>query len=288
MPYFVTLDNTKLYYEEFGQGKPIVFVHGMSGNCKGFYPIIDGLKGEYRCITYDQRGHGASSVTEKGLTLDQLGRDLMELIEYLGLEDIAIMGHSMGVATIFSYVEQFGCRHLSEALLADMTPKMVNDAEWNLGVTGYTIDDFFRYMDMLFQDAGYWLLDFRRWHDPEYMKTLPKEEEPSFTAGIMQGNTHHVMAALWYSLCRKDYRNTLSKISIPIACFCPVPGSLFLPPVNRYVADHVSGPSKLIEFEGCDHAFVGVEPERWAQEIKAFIQEVSPSKIQYEPHKYDD
>ena len=76
MPYYNTnLDNIQLYYEERGQGEPVVFIHGWSGSGKTLMPMAEILKNRYHCVTYDHRGLGASTRANKGLTIAQLARE---------------------------------------------------------------------------------------------------------------------------------------------------------------------------------------------------------------------
>lgn len=81
MGYLAMQDYAKMYYEIQGKGQPIIFIHGWSCSTETFAPMVEILKKDYRCISYDQRGHGASSRPTKGLTITQLGRDLRELID---------------------------------------------------------------------------------------------------------------------------------------------------------------------------------------------------------------
>ncbi|MBR0086091.1 MAG: alpha/beta hydrolase, partial [Lachnospiraceae bacterium] len=96
--------DTQFYYEDKGSGQPVVFAHGWSGSSRRFAeiarPLLD--TGKFRIIVYDQRGHGASKGCEKGLSMEQLGRDLHTIIQALELKDVILAGHSMGAMTIYS------------------------------------------------------------------------------------------------------------------------------------------------------------------------------------------
>lgn len=113
MPYLTMQDGTKIYYEDQGKGEVLLFVHGLQSSHLKIMPFINEFKGQYRCICYDHRGHEASDMPQKHLNVRTLGQDLHTLIEYLGLSEITAIGHSMGAATIFSYVNQFGCDKLT-------------------------------------------------------------------------------------------------------------------------------------------------------------------------------
>jgi non-heme chloroperoxidase len=130
---FVTTDGTIIPYEIKGEGKPIIFIHGLYGKSKDFKEAINTLSQKYCCITYDNRGHGASKETS-GLTIKQFAKDLKELIAFLSLENITIVGYSMGAFILFEYIQSFGCEHLAKIVLVDITPKMINDRTWKNGL----------------------------------------------------------------------------------------------------------------------------------------------------------
>ncbi len=89
-----------MYYEEHGEGKPIVLHHGLAGSSEQWRQAI-GTLGElgYRAIAFDQRGHGRTSDGTKAFTLQQLKEDMRGLMDHLKLPRATLMGHSMGGRT---------------------------------------------------------------------------------------------------------------------------------------------------------------------------------------------
>lgn len=132
MPYFATTDGTKIYYETHGRGETLIFCHGLNSSHLAIKNFIGEFKNDYRTVCYDQRGHAASDKAKIHLNVKTLGQDLKELIDYLELDEVTAIGHSMGAATIFSYVNQFGCEHLKRIVACDMSPYMRNDG-WTGG-----------------------------------------------------------------------------------------------------------------------------------------------------------
>jgi proline iminopeptidase len=99
--YFITgADNTKLHVQEFGTGKPIVFLAGGPGlNVVYLEPIWKNITAKYRCIILDQRGTGKSTlaiVDSITVTMKNYVSDLEALRNYLKLERLTIIGHSWG------------------------------------------------------------------------------------------------------------------------------------------------------------------------------------------------
>ena len=93
----VKVNNVELFYNEFGNGKEaLLFSHAFLVNNTMFQGQIDKLKNKFRCISYDQRGHGKSEVTQNGYELDNLVADAICLIEELNLAPIHFIGMSTG------------------------------------------------------------------------------------------------------------------------------------------------------------------------------------------------
>src|SRR3954462_11593351 len=93
--------NIDLYYEDHGEGQPVVLIHG--------YPL-DGhswekqsaalLSAGYRVITYDRRGFGRSSQPPTGYDYDTFAADLNVVLETLDLDDVVLVGFSMGTGEV--------------------------------------------------------------------------------------------------------------------------------------------------------------------------------------------
>lgn len=96
MPY-LDLGEARIHYTEEGAGdETIVFSHGLLLSGRMFASQVEHLKGRYRCITFDHRGQGKSSVTKDGYDMDSLTEDAARLIEALDAAPCHFVGLSMG------------------------------------------------------------------------------------------------------------------------------------------------------------------------------------------------
>ena len=136
MSYFKLKNGEKLYYEDIGSGKDtVVMLHGWTSSHYVYTEPVERLKENARCIIYDHRGHGGSkSANKEKATMETLARDLNELITGLNLKNITLVGWSMGACAVLNYVKLFGCNALRQIVLCDMTPKLINDDSWKLGL----------------------------------------------------------------------------------------------------------------------------------------------------------
>ncbi|HSP21862.1 MAG TPA: alpha/beta hydrolase [Planococcus sp. (in: firmicutes)] len=99
MPYFNS-DGMELYYEDIGEGPPLLLLHGLTSSHAMFYREMNFFKKKFRVIALDARGHGKSTKPLK-FTLDDHINDAAALIRHLGLQSLSVIGVSMG-----SYIAQ--------------------------------------------------------------------------------------------------------------------------------------------------------------------------------------
>ncbi|MBC6416115.1 MAG: alpha/beta hydrolase [Bdellovibrionales bacterium] len=96
-----------LNYKFFGKGKKtLVFLHGLLGFWRNFYSISQAFTQNYKCLLYDQRGHGLSK-HKAPYTIETLSKDLKALLSFLKQESVILIGHSLGgyVSSYFAYKE---------------------------------------------------------------------------------------------------------------------------------------------------------------------------------------
>jgi len=90
-------DSVNIFYQEYGTGKPIIFIHGWPLNHEMWeYQLTQLPKNNLRCIAYDRRGFGKSDRPWESYDYDTLAGDLHELITQLDLSSVTLVGFSMG------------------------------------------------------------------------------------------------------------------------------------------------------------------------------------------------
>ncbi|MBS0559609.1 MAG: alpha/beta hydrolase, partial [Proteobacteria bacterium] len=114
MPFAVTDDNVRLYYEETGSGTPVIFVHEFAGDHRSWEPQMQHFGQRYRAIAYNARGYPPSDVPEAvdAYSQSRAADDILAVLDHLGIGKAHVVGLSMGgFATL-----HFGFRHPSRAL----------------------------------------------------------------------------------------------------------------------------------------------------------------------------
>lgn len=113
----------KLYYEDYGEGQPVILIHGWPLSGKMWeYQIEKVVEAGFRCITYDRRGFGQSDRPWDGYDYDTLAKDLNDIITKLGLVDAIIVGFSMGGGEVARYIGNYGTSKLAKAALISAVP----------------------------------------------------------------------------------------------------------------------------------------------------------------------
>ncbi len=114
MPYAITDDGVKLYYEETGSGTPVIFVHEFAGDQRSWEPQVRYFGRRYRAIAYNARGYPPSDVPEaiSFYSQNRAADDSAAVLDHLGIDRAHVVGLSMGgFATL-----HFGFRHPARAL----------------------------------------------------------------------------------------------------------------------------------------------------------------------------
>ena len=98
---FVDSDGFKIYYETFGQGKPIMLVHGWGSSLQGNWVNtgwVEALKPTRRVVALDVRGHGESDKPREQAVYSyaRMSRDVLRVMDRLGIAKADYLGYSMG------------------------------------------------------------------------------------------------------------------------------------------------------------------------------------------------
>jgi pimeloyl-ACP methyl ester carboxylesterase len=96
----VDLENGQLYYEEYGQGEPLVLLHGFGGSGKNWYSFVPTLSKKYRVLVVDLPGHGKSGDPKGSFTHRESAVSIFRLLDHLGIDRFSAMGISSGGMTL--------------------------------------------------------------------------------------------------------------------------------------------------------------------------------------------
>jgi pimeloyl-ACP methyl ester carboxylesterase len=100
-------ENTAISYDETGKGKPLVFLHGYLEAKEVWQPLTNILSGEFRIITIDLPGHGASGIAGEVHTMELIAEAVSEVMKDAGVDRVLMTGHSLGGYAALAFTEKY-------------------------------------------------------------------------------------------------------------------------------------------------------------------------------------
>ena len=259
----IQCNGAELYYEDHGEGQPIVFLHGATAGLRYFEPQLTGLSGEYRPLAFDFRGHGRSEKTELGHTMAQHARDLRAFLDRLDLDDVVLVGWSMGAIVSWEYVDQFGTDGLRALVDVDMEPSPFQREGYDHGT--YTIEGF---RDAIV-DIQTRPLDRLEEQIEALLKEPPSRELRTMMFDESSRTPPPIAGAMLLELMH-DYRNVLTEIDVPTLVCAGADEKWRSVASVEYAAELI--PDAQFElFEESGHCLTVEEPERFNRVISEFV-----------------
>jgi non-heme chloroperoxidase len=126
----------EIYYEDHGSGRPVVLIAGWPLDSRSWegqlHPLI---AAGHRVITYDRRGFGRSDRPTEGYDFDTLAGDLAKLMDELDLQDVALVGFSLGTGELARYIGKQGTARLRSCVFIEsLAPSFTKSEENPKGV----------------------------------------------------------------------------------------------------------------------------------------------------------
>ena len=133
----------KLFYTDWGTGHPVVLIHGWPLDHQMWeYQAVFLAKHGLRVITYDRRGFGKSSHPWSGYDYDTLADDLRAVLDGLDLQNVTLVGFSMGGGEVARYMGRHGGARVAKvAFVSSVTPFLLKTADNPDGVDQSTFDE---------------------------------------------------------------------------------------------------------------------------------------------------
>lgn len=250
-------------------------VPGWSQAAEQFVPLMETLGQRHRVIAIDHRGHGRSSQPGRGFRLQRLAADLHEVLLALELDGTTLLGHSMGVAVIWAYLEVFGETGIDRLVFADSRPTLVRDRDWTdeeARVAGglQTLAQLDDLTHQLRSPDGWSVLVDVLHH--MVSPNLPAERF-EMLAATNRPTTNQARAALWYDQCSYDWRDFIPTISRPALVVHGL-GSMIPTESQQWIADSIpKGRIATIPAnQGGSHFAFWENPERFSTIVTDFLQ----------------
>lgn len=286
----VASDGTDLHVEideVEARGRPasdeeltVVFAHGYALNMDCWHFQRAAYRGRVRSVFYDQRSHGRSARSpEEGCTIEQLGDDLLRVVEATAPGPVVLVGHSMGGMALVSlaqhHPEVFGDKVLGAALIATTaggldTGRVVFPV-LPLGLGGRIIG---RAVATL--DRGHHLVDFLRSRGRELAEVVTDDfafggaaprDLVDFVLDMLDATPFAVVADFWPAFAQLDSFDHLAALSlVPTAVIGGTADKIVRIGHSRKLHARIQG-SSLLECEGAGHMVILEQPDEVIGEL---------------------
>lgn len=262
MPLLEVERGVNLYYEDKGKGKNILFVHGFSASHDAWEYQTLYFDGKCRTVAVDLRGHGDSDKSDSSYTNDMFASDVIQVIDKLGLQQITLVGWSLGASIALRYMMNFGDR-VSKLVLVGGKPAFYSKPGFPYGADLKKAKAAEDYMRTNLPDAT------RKMVQSWFRKEL-SHDAFAWLYNIVNKTPLMVRFRVLKARLKSDNLSILPKIKVPSAVFhgkydANVPLS-----AGKYMAKKIPG-CKLVVFEESGHSPMIEQPENFNQQLARFV-----------------
>lgn len=271
MPYIETRDETELYVKIWGDGAPVVLVHGWPLNADSWDAQALGLaEAGYQVIAYDRRGFGRSEQPWEGYDYDTFADDLADVLDSVDAEDAAIIGFSMGGGEIARYMSRHeGDRVAKAGLIGAVTPFLLQTDDHPAGAPMAVFDgmmagvraDRAKFMREFL--IGFFGLD----KHPDALSQAAVEAHWNMA---MLAGLHPTLRCI-HAFGTTDFRDDLRAFEVPTLIIHGTDDTIVPIDITARAAVGMIADARLIEYEGGPHGLGATHADRLTQDLLAFL-----------------
>jgi pimeloyl-ACP methyl ester carboxylesterase len=198
-----------------GSGRPVVLIHGWPLSAQAWEAQGAALRAAgYRVVAYDRRGFGRSDKPESGYVYDTLADDLQGVMDQCGLQDVTLVGFSMGGGEVARYIARWGEKRLrSVVFAAAVPPYLLHTADNPEGPLG--LEKARSTRSALEQDRSVFFDEFTNnffsAHGVLQVSALQRSE----AIALCNQSAPHAALACMDAFGMTDFREDLTKVTVP-------------------------------------------------------------------------
>lgn len=253
--------------EDIGTGKPVVFIHGWPVNHKMFeYQFTELPKHGCRCIGIDLRGFGESDKPWDGYNYDTMADDVRAVLVSLNLQNVVLVGFSMGGAIALHYMARHQGSDISKLiLLGAAAPCFTKREGFPYGIEKTAVDDLIRQTEL---DRPSMLRNFSEIFFANPQKLSP--EFKSWNLGLGLSASAHATIQCAIELRDADLRPDLKTVTVPTLIIHGTDDRVCLFDLAKSMNADIKG-SQLVPVDKAGHGFYYEEKEKLNSELVKFI-----------------
>ncbi|MFC4396554.1 alpha/beta fold hydrolase [Arthrobacter sedimenti] len=262
----------ELYYEDHGSGQPAVLIHGYPLDGSSWEKQTAALLGAgYRVITYDRRGFGKSSKPTEGYDYDTFAADLNTLLTTLDLNDVVLVGFSMGTGEVGRYLGTYGSVRVARAaFLGSLEPYLLKTDDNPDGVPQDVFDGL---KEAVTADRYAFFSEFfKNFYNADTFLGTPRLSQEAVNASwnlaASAGATASVAAQpTWLT----DFRQDIPKIDVPALIVHGTADNILpIDSTGRLFAKALPS-AEYVEIEGAPHGLLWTHAAEVNQALLGFL-----------------
>lgn len=263
-----TTDNTRIWVEIYGQGRPIILLHGWTTSSV-FWKRQLTLADTYQIITIDMRGHGNSPATLRGNTIARYARDVRDVLRSLNVHATCLTGWSMGGSIVLEYWKQYGADRVSSICLIENTPHPLSQAGWNThplrGGDDQAVEAHLKEMTSDRKNFG------SRFIHSMFMAGKAPSHAFNWMINEHMKINSHTASEIYIDYAQRDLTSVLPTMTLPtLIAYGRSQHKCYGPSTGRFVAG-ASPCSRLTIMEHSGHIPFYEEADTFNQELASFI-----------------
>ncbi len=272
MPRIKTRDGVELYAKDWGQGRPVILLHGWPLSADTFDDLSMAIADAgMRAIAYDRRGFGRSEQPFDGYNYDTLADDLADVIAWTAASDATVLGFSMGGGEVARYMSRHGGANLhSAALVASVVPYMLKTDDNPNGTPQSTFDEMTK--GMIEDRAHFFAGFFKDFYGVGMFDKAVSQEvlDWSVRQAMMAGLKPTLACAKVFATT--DFRPDLAAFKVSTLIIHGTDDKTVpIDAAGRAAAAGISQ-STLLEYDGAPHGLFATHRERFIEDVLAFLR----------------
>ena len=120
----VLLGDLNVYYEVYGEGEPLLLLHGLGSSTRDWQYQLDNFAQAYRVVTLDLRGYGQTDHPPGPYSIQQMSEDVFALVNYLEIPGFHLLGYSMGGAVALQFALDHAS-HVDKLIVVNSQPSFI-------------------------------------------------------------------------------------------------------------------------------------------------------------------
>lgn len=274
MSYIEAKDGTKLYYKQWGEGRPVILIAGWPLSADSWDDVAVNLAEQgYQAIAYDRRGFGRSGQSWTGYEYETLADDLASIIEHTHAKNATIVGFSMGGGEVVRYLSKHGTDKVAQAvLIASVVPFLLKTKDNPKGVPQAKFDAITAQIKA--DRAKFFHTFFKEFYGISRFSQPTSDEVVEWSRKVAMDASLKATLDCANAFATTDFRPDLKAVTIPTLIIHGTEDKTVpIEPTAKAAAKAIKN-AKLIKYKGAPHGLLATHKAEIIKDLLAFLKQV--------------